>query len=123
MEELEALERVGVLDLLAEDVEDGVDELGTLGVVTHSPVVGGTVLAVDEGVGAEQVGEGARADEVDDSGLQVDLDRAGDELLVAGLAEVDADWMSDTADQYIPSQSALTLVELLVIVADVLALV
>lgn len=123
MEELEALERVGVLDLLAEDVEDRVDELSTLGVVTHSPVVGGTVLAVDEGVGAEQVGEGARADEVDDSGLQVDLDRAGDELLVAGLAEVDADWMSDTADQYIPSQSALTLVELLVIVADVLALV
>lgn len=123
MEELEALERVGVLDLLAEDVEDRVDELSTLGVVTHSPVVGGTVLAVDEGVGAEEVGEGARADEVDDSGLQVDLDRAGDELLVAGLAEVDADWMSVTADQYIPSRSALTLVELLVIVADVLALV
>jgi hypothetical protein len=29
VEELEALERVRALDLLAEDVEDGVDELGT----------------------------------------------------------------------------------------------
>lgn len=92
MEELEALERVGVLDLLAEDVEDGVDELSTLGVVALGPVVSGTALAVDEGVRAEQVRKGARADEVDDSGLEVDLDRARDELASARLAEVDIDW-------------------------------
>lgn len=94
MEELEALERVGVLDLLAEDVEDGVDELSALGVVALGPVVSGTALAVNKGVGAEEVGERALADEVDNSGLQVDLDRAGDKLAVASLAEVDADWTS-----------------------------
>lgn len=104
MEELETLERVGVLDLLTEDVKDGVDKLGTLSVVTHSPVVGGTVLAVNKGVGAEEVGERALADEVDNTRLQVDLDRAGDELAVASLAEVDIDW-SSAADQYIPSHS------------------
>jgi hypothetical protein len=119
VEELEALERVRALDLLAEDVEDGVDELGTLGVVALGPVVAGTALAVDKGVGAEERGEGARADEVDDTRLEVDLDRAGDVLLVRGLVKVDRDCELACARASEPAQ--LTLVELLVIVADVLA--
>jgi len=61
----------------------------TLGVVSLGPVVTGTALAVDKGVRAEEVGEGARADEVHDTGLEVDLDRAGNVLGVGRLVEVD----------------------------------
>merc|ERR1719267_137071 len=60
--ELEALKAVAGLGLLADDVEDGVDELGTLGVVTLGPVVTGTSLAEDEVVGAEELAERTGAD-------------------------------------------------------------
>jgi hypothetical protein len=104
VEELEALERVRVLHLGTKNVEDRVDELGacasqcwtncsslTLSVVALGPVVSCSALAMDKGVRAEKVGEGARADEVHDSGLEVDLNRAGNVLGVAGLGEVDRD--------------------------------
>ncbi len=41
--QLEALQTVVTLSLLTDDIEDGVDELGTLGVVTLGPVVTGTL--------------------------------------------------------------------------------
>merc|ERR1719473_2334278 len=44
----EALEAVAALGLLADDVEDGVDELGALGVVALGPVVARARLAEDE---------------------------------------------------------------------------
>lgn len=74
---------------------------------------------MDKGVGAEERGEGARADDVDDTRLEVDLDRAGDVLLVRGLVKVDRDYESACARVKSPAQ--LTLVELLVVVTDVLA--
>jgi hypothetical protein len=48
VDELKALEAVAALGLLAHDVQDGVDELGALGVVTLGPVVAGTGLPEDE---------------------------------------------------------------------------
>jgi len=60
--DLEALEAVAALSLLADDVEDGVDELGTFGVVTLGPVVTGTGLTEDEVVGSEELTEGASTD-------------------------------------------------------------
>ena len=39
MSDLEALEAIAALGLLADDIEDGIDELGTLGVVSFRPVV------------------------------------------------------------------------------------
>jgi hypothetical protein len=48
VDELKALEAVAALGLLAHDVQDGVDELGALGVVTLGPVVTGTGLPEDE---------------------------------------------------------------------------
>jgi hypothetical protein len=51
----EALEAVAALGLLADDVEDGVDELGALGVVALGPVVARARLAEDEVVRAEDL--------------------------------------------------------------------
>lgn len=89
--DLEALEAVAGLGLLAADVEDGVDELGTLGVVTLRPVVAGASLAEDEVVGAEDLAVRAGADGVHRAGLEVHKDRAGNVAAASRLVEVDVD--------------------------------
>merc|ERR1719324_2317270 len=76
--DLEALEAVAALSLLADDVEDGVDELSTLGVVTLGPVVTGTGLAEDKVVGSEELTEGTSTDGVHGAGLEVHKDGTGD---------------------------------------------
>ena len=60
--ELEALEAIAGLGFLADDVKDGVDQLGTLGVVTLGPVVTGARLAEDEVVWTEDLTEWTGAD-------------------------------------------------------------
>ena len=89
--DLEALEAVAGLGLLADDVEDGVDELGALGVVALGPVVAGAGLAEDEVVGAEDLAEGAGADGVHGAGLEVHQDGAGDVAAAGGLVVVHVD--------------------------------
>merc|ERR1712057_61845 len=86
--ELEALEAVAGLGLLAHNIEDGVDELGTLSVVTLGPVVTGASLAEDEVVGAEELTEGAGADGVHGAGLEVHEDGAGHVAAAGGLVVV-----------------------------------
>ena len=51
----EALEAVAALGLLADDIEDGVDELSALGVVALGPVVTGARVAEDKVVRAEDL--------------------------------------------------------------------
>ena len=89
--ELEALEAVAGLGLLADDVEDGVDELGTLGVVTLGPVVTGAGLAEDKVVGAEELTEWAGTDGVHGTGLEVHQDGAGHVATAGGLVVVHVD--------------------------------
>merc|ERR1719399_2660168 len=69
--DLEALEAVATFGFLADNVEDGVDELSTFGVVTLGPVVTGTGLTEDEVVGAEELTEGTSTDGVHGAGLEV----------------------------------------------------
>jgi len=89
--DLEALEAVAALSLLADDVEDGVDELSTFGVVTLGPVVTGTGLTEDEVVGSEELTEGASTDGVHGAGLEVHKDSAGNVTATGGFVEVDVD--------------------------------
>ncbi len=81
--DLEALEAVAALGLATDDVEDLVNELGTLSVVTLGPVVAGAGLAEDEVVRAEELAEGTSADGIHGTGLQVDQDGTRN-ILVAG---------------------------------------
>mmetsp|Transcript_78078 Transcript_78078/g.155161 ORF Transcript_78078/g.155161 Transcript_78078/m.155161 type:complete len:543 (+) Transcript_78078:117-1745(+) len=87
----EALEAVAALGLLADDVEDGVDELGALGVVALGPVVAGARLAEDKVVRAEDLAEGARADGVHGAGLEVHEDVAGHIATARSLVVVHVD--------------------------------
>jgi hypothetical protein len=71
------LQAVAGLGLLAHDVQDGVDQLGTLGVVTLGPVVARAGLAEDKVVRAEDLAIGTRANAVHGAGLQIHEDGAG----------------------------------------------
>jgi hypothetical protein len=86
--DLETLEAVAALGLTADNVENLVDELGTLCVVTLRPVVTSTRLAEDEVVGTEKLAEGAGADSVHCTRLQVDKDSTGHKLVARSLQAV-----------------------------------
>ena len=68
--DLEALEAVRVLGLLAHGVQDLVNHLCALGVVALRAVVARAGVLVHEVVRAEELAERGRADRVDDARLQ-----------------------------------------------------
>ena len=99
MEDEEALETVTVICQAADLVHDGVDHLLAHGVVTTGvcsnwlvsaraswhrtlshTVARGILLAGDEGLGVEETPVGARLHLIDDVGLEIDVERAGNVL-------------------------------------------
>ena len=70
------MEAIATFGFLSDNIEDGVDELGTLGVVTLGPVVTGTGLAEHEVVWAEKLTERACAHGVHGTRLEIHKDRA-----------------------------------------------
>ena len=89
--DLEALEAVAAFSFLSNDVENGVDQLGTLGVVALSPVVTGARLAEHEVVGSEELTEGASSDGVHSSGLEIHKDGSGNVSSTSGFVVVNVD--------------------------------
>ena len=89
--DLEALEAIATLSLLTDDVEDGVDELSTFGVVTLGPVVTGTSLAEDEVVWSEELTERTSTDGVHGAWLEVHEDGAGHVAATSSLVVVHID--------------------------------
>jgi len=89
--DLEALEAVAALSLLPDDVEDGVNELGTFGVMTLGPVVTGTSLTEDKVVWSEELTEWSGSDGVHRSWLEIHEDGSWDESTTGGLVIVDVD--------------------------------
>ena len=91
MGDLESLEAVAAFSFLSSDIEDGVDEFGTFGVVTLGPVVSGTGLSEDEVVGSEELTEGSGSDGVHGSGFQIHKDSSGDVSASGSFVVVDVD--------------------------------
>jgi len=89
--ELESLEAVAGLSLLADNIKNRVDQLSTLGVVTLGPIVTGSGLAEDEVIRAEELSEGTGTDGVHGSGLKIHEDSTGDISTTGGLVEVHVD--------------------------------
>lgn len=86
--DLEALEAVATLGLTTNDIENLINQFGTLSVVSLGPVVTSTRLAKDEVIGAEELSERSSADSVHGTRLQVDEDGTGDELVTSRLRTV-----------------------------------
>ena len=84
--DLESLEAVAALSLPSHDIENLIDKLSTLGIMTLGPVVASTGLTEDEVVGTEKLTKGAGADSVHGAGLEIDKDSARD-ILVSGCLE------------------------------------
>jgi hypothetical protein len=55
--DLETLEAIASFGFLSNDIEDGIDELGSFGVMSLGPVVTGTGLSEDEVVWSEELSE------------------------------------------------------------------
>jgi hypothetical protein len=91
VDELEALESIAGLGLLTDDVEDGLSEFLTFGVVTLSPVVAGTALAEDEVVWAEELTVLTSTDRVHGTWFKVDEDSTWDVLAAGGFVVVNVD--------------------------------
>ncbi len=85
------LQTVRALSLLANNIENRVNELSALRVVTLRPVVTSTTLTEDEVVGTEEIAEGARADGVHGAGLQINENSTGNVLVRADLVVVHVD--------------------------------
>mmetsp|Transcript_76572 Transcript_76572/g.173156 ORF Transcript_76572/g.173156 Transcript_76572/m.173156 type:complete len:209 (-) Transcript_76572:26-652(-) len=85
---LEALEAVAALGLFAHNVQDGVDELGSLRVVALGPVVARARLAEHKVVWPEKLAEGPRSDAVHGARLKVHEDGAWDVAAARGLVVV-----------------------------------
>ena len=57
------LKTIAGFGLLADNIEDGVDQFGSLGVVTLGPVVSSARLTEDKVVRTEDLAKGARAND------------------------------------------------------------
>ena len=89
--DLETLKAIAALSLLSDDIEDGVDKFGTLGVMTLGPVVTGTGLSEDEVVGSEELTEWSSSNGVHGSWFEIHEDGSWDVSSTGGFVEVDVD--------------------------------
>ena len=91
MGDLETLKAVATLSLLSDNIEDGVDELGSLGVMALGPVVTGTGLSEDKVIGSEELTEWSGSDGIHGSWLEIHEDGSWDVSSSGGLVVVDVD--------------------------------
>jgi len=89
--DLETLEAVTGLGLLANDIKDRVNQLSSLGVVSFRPVVSCASLPKYEVVGAENLAERARSHGVHRTGLEIHEHSTGDITTTGGFVEVHVD--------------------------------
>ena len=89
--DLESLQTIATLSFLTDDIEDGVNELSTLSVVTLGPVVTGTSLTEDEVVWSEELTEWTGTDGVHGAWLKIHEDGSWDVATTGGFVEVDVD--------------------------------
>jgi len=88
---LETLEAIATFGFLSDDIEDGVDELGTFGVMTLGPVVTGTSLSEDEVVWSEELTEWSSSDGVHGSWFEIHEDCSWDVSTSGSFVIVDVD--------------------------------
>ncbi len=91
MGDLEPLEAVASFGFFSDDVEDGIDEFGSLGVMSLGPVVSGSGLSENEVIGSEELSKRSGSHGVHGSGFQVHKDGSGNISSSSGFVEVHVD--------------------------------
>jgi len=88
---LETLKAIATFSFFSNDIEDGVDKFGTLGVMTFSPVVTGTGLSEDEVVWSEELSEWSSSDRVHGSWFEIHEDGSWNVSTTGSFVIVDVD--------------------------------
>jgi hypothetical protein len=88
---LETLEAIASLSFLADNIQNGINEFRTLGVVSLSPVVSCSGLTEDEVVRAEELSEWSSTNAVHCSGLEIHQNRTGNITSSSCLIEIYVD--------------------------------
>jgi len=94
----ETLETSALIGELSDTVEAKINNLFSDGVMTTGEVVGGIFLSGDELLGMEQLSVGAGTDLIDDGGLEIEEDGAGDVLASTSLGEEGVESVVATTD-------------------------
>ena len=89
--EKETLQAVTIFGFFTHDVENGIDQLSTLSVMSFSPVITGTRLTKDEVVGPEDLAVRAGSDAVHGAGLEIHEDSPRNITATGSLVEIDID--------------------------------
>jgi hypothetical protein len=76
--ELETLKAIATLGLLANNIQDGIDQFSTLSVMSLCPIVSSAGLPEDEVIRAKQLAKRAGTDTVHSARLEVHEDCARD---------------------------------------------
>jgi hypothetical protein len=87
--DLETLEAIATFGFFTDNIEDGVNELSTFGIVTLGPVVTSSGLTEDEVVWAEELTEWASADGVHGTWLKIHKDGSWDITATGSFVEID----------------------------------
>ena len=91
MGDLESLEAITSFSFLSCNIENGVNEFSTFGVVTLGPVVSGSGLTEDEVVRSEELTEWSSSNRVHCSGFKIHKDGTGDISSTSGFVVIDVD--------------------------------
>jgi len=98
VEDEETLETSALIGELSDSVEAEINDLTSNGVVTSGEVVGGILLSGDELLGVEELSVGSGSDLIDNGGLEIEEDSAGDVLAGTSLGEEGVEGVVTTTD-------------------------
>lgn len=85
------LKAIAILRLLANNIENRVDQLGTFGIVTFGPIVAGSWLSEDEVIRAKDLSKRAGSDAVHGAGFKIHENGPRDVPAAGGLIVIDVD--------------------------------
>ena len=109
MEHQESLETSALISKLSDSVEAEVNNFLADGVVASGEVVGGIFLSGDELLGVEELSVGSGPDLINDGGLEIQEDCAGDVLAGTGLGEESVESIITTTDSFVGGHLAIRL--------------
>jgi hypothetical protein len=89
--DLETLKAIARFGFFTNDVQNGIDQFGTFGVVTFGPIITGTGLSEDKVIGAEQLTEGSGTDGIHGTRFQIHKDGTRDISAAGGFVKVNVD--------------------------------
>jgi hypothetical protein len=89
--DLESLEAITSFGFFSADIEDGVNEFSSFGVVSFGPVVTSSSLSENEVIGSEELSERSGSNRVHGTGFKIHKDSSGDISSSSGFVKVDID--------------------------------